>query len=213
MKKSVVSEKDNAYWDDYYAQNEVPNNPSNFAKMIIERVDKDKSLLELGCGNGRDSFYFARNHVHTIALDLSEKAIELNASFQHMNVEFKVADFTAMADDSFDNIGSIYSRFTLHSIDHESYLRTIDWVSNNLPADGEFYLEARTTNDPLFGEGEKVGHNEYVTTHYRRFMDIKDVMNDLEERGFELIQAIEDYLDCWYKEDHAVVYRVICRKK
>jgi tellurite methyltransferase len=212
MNKATVSERDNGYWDEYYAKSNVPDNPSSFAQLVIDKIDATKTLVELGCGNGRDSFFFGRNHIHTMALDLSQAAIDHNASFKHENVEFKVADFTKLENDFAANIGSIYSRFTLHSIDHESYLSTLDWCAASLKDGGKLYLEARTTNDPLFGQGEKVGHNEFVTTHYRRFMEIKEVMADLEKRGFELIYATENYLDSWYKDDHAVVFRIIGRK-
>ena len=212
MDKSVVSEKDNAYWDDYYSNHKVPAIPSNFAETILKYVNKDKTLIELGCGNGRDSFYFARNHVHTIALDLSKAAIELNASFGHENVSFEIADFTALGKDQFSNVGNIYSRFTLHSIDHNSYLRTIDWCSAALSSGDLLFLEARTTNDPLYGQGEKVGEGEYITTHYRRFVEIKDVMKELEERGFKLEHASENFTDSWYKDDHAAVYRIVAKK-
>lgn len=212
MDNSIVSERDNAYWDEYYEKKNVPSNPSSFARWVIEKIDKSKPLLELGCGNGRDSFFFARNNIQTIALDLSESAISLNESYEHENVTFKIADFTAIEDGHFNNVGSIYSRFTLHSVDRDSYLRTIDWCSRNLMTGGQLFIEARTVNDPLFGQGKKVSDDEFITTHYRRFSEIKDVMHDLEERGFELVHASENYTDSWYKTDHAVVYRIIVRK-
>jgi tellurite methyltransferase len=213
MDKSIVSEKDNAYWNDYYSNHDVPAIPSNFAESILKYVNKDKSLIELGCGNGRDSFFFARNHVHTVALDLSAAAIEHNSSFGHENVAFEIADFTALSKDQFSNVGNIYSRFTLHSIDHASYLRTLNWSADNLSSGGLLFLEARTINDPLCGQGDKVGEGEYVTTHYRRFVEIKDVMKELMERGFELEHSSENFTDSWYKDDHAAVYRIVARKK
>ncbi len=216
---SEISIKDNAYWNAYYAKKDVPANPSSFAQSILPSIDTTKALLELGCGNGRDSFYFARNNIQTIGTDLSKQAVEQNASLDHENVSFQVADFTALTNGQFAeyNIGNIYSRFTLHSVDLESYYRTLDWCADisNLPHGGLLFLEARTVNDPLCSkdQGTKVGNdNEYVTTHYRRFADIKDVMDDLKTRGFELIHASENYTDSWYKDDHACVYRITARK-
>lgn len=211
--QSDPSVKDNAYWDTYYAKKEVPAIPSNFAESILLSIDKSKLLLELGCGNGRDSFFFARNNIQTIGLDLSAQAIEQNNSFGHDNVTFQVADFTALDKDQFPNVGNVYSRFTLHSVDQESYERTVDWCADNLaPGSGMLFLEARTVNDPLCGQGTNVGEGEYVTTHYRRFAEIKDVMKDLKSRGFELFHVSENYTNSWYKDDHAVVYRITAKK-
>ena len=215
---SAPSVKDNAYWNAYYAKKDVPAIPSNFAQSILPTIDKSKTLLELGCGNGRDSFFFARNNIHTIALDLSAQAIEQNSSYGHENVSFQVADFTALDKDQFsnENVGNVYSRFTLHSVDHDSYVRTIDWCAehfeSNSGGDGLLFLEARTMNDPLCGQGTHVGTGEFVTTHYRRFADIKDVMSDLKSRNFNIIHASENYTDSWYKDDHAVVYRITAKK-
>ena len=39
-------------------------------------VQKGKSILELGCGNGRDSFYFAKNGLNVTAIDASNAVIE-----------------------------------------------------------------------------------------------------------------------------------------
>ena len=211
--QSFPSVKDNAYWNAYYAKKDVPAIPSSFAESILPSIDKSKLLVELGCGNGRDSFFFARNNIQTIGIDLSAHAIEQNASFGHENVSFQVADFTALEPNQFSNIGNIYSRFTLHSIDRLSYQRTIDWCAQNLElGNGMLFLEARTIHDPLCGEGTNVGNEEYVTTHYRRFANIKDVMKDLMSRDFKIIHATENYTDSWYKDDHAVVYRITSKK-
>ena len=73
-------------------------------------------------------------------------------------------------------------------------------------------MEARTIHDPLFGQGTNVGKGEFVTTHYRRFADIKDVISDLKSRNFHILHASENYTDSWYKDDHAVVYRITAKK-
>ena len=43
-------------------------------------------------------------------------------------------------------------------------------------------------------------------------MEIKEVMADVQQRGFELLHASENFTDSWYKDDHAVVYRITARK-
>ena len=210
---SEVSVKDNSYWNAYYSAHNVPSIPSPFATFMLSSIDKSKNLVELGCGNGRDAFFFARNHVNVIALDLSKDAIDHNNSFGHENVSFGVADFTAMAGTSFENVGNIYSRFTLHSVDYASYNRTLDWCKESLEKNGMLFLEARTVNDPLCGTGTKGQEKgEWSTTHYRRFMEVKEVMEDVQKRGFELAHASENFTDSWYKDDHAAVYRIIAKK-
>ena len=67
----------------------------------------------------------------------------------------------------FENVGNVYSRFTLHSVDYESYVRTLDWCVTSLQPNGLLFLEARTVNDPLCGVGTKGEcKGEWITTHY-----------------------------------------------
>jgi len=210
----MISAKDNSYWNNFYSTNKLINKPSSFAIEIVKFLDKNSSLLELGCGNGRDSFFFAKHDINVIALDLSKKAIENNNTLNdNENLNFLIRDFTNLEPNEFDKLGNIYSRFTLHSIDKPDYLRTIDWVGDNLKEGGLFFIEARTINDPLFGIGEKVANDGYINTHYRRFFRIKEVMTDLESRGLKLVHVSENFLDSWYKDDHAVVMRIICEKR
>lgn len=51
--------------------------PSEFAKKSLElfRREAVRSLLELGCGQGRDTILFARNGIHVTALDYSDAAV------------------------------------------------------------------------------------------------------------------------------------------
>lgn len=209
----TISEKDNSYWDKFYSENDVPREPSSFANQVISYIDKSKSILELGCGNARDAFFFARNGIKVNALDLSSEVVELDKKHDHELVNFEQKDFTKLSDTEYNEIGTVYSRFTLHSIDKESYTRTIEWCGRNLKSGSHFLIEARTTKDPFYGVGEKCPDNGYIDTHYRRFFDVQETIADLEKEGFKIISAIENYTDSWYKEDHAVVMRLICEKK
>tara|TARA_A100001037_G_C15135907_1_gene631113 strand:- start:412 stop:714 length:303 start_codon:yes stop_codon:yes gene_type:complete len=48
------------YWNKYYANHHNLEEPISFTKSIIKLVPENCKMMELGWGNGRDSFYFAR---------------------------------------------------------------------------------------------------------------------------------------------------------
>ena len=52
--------------------------PSTFALDCYEEFKKHrvKKILELGCGQGRDSIFFASNNIEVVALDSSQVAVE-----------------------------------------------------------------------------------------------------------------------------------------
>ena len=45
------------YWNDYYFETTAPTLPSQFAVFILsERLDSS-IIIDIGCGNGRDTFF------------------------------------------------------------------------------------------------------------------------------------------------------------
>ncbi len=53
------------HWNEVFAQHPAffGKEPSNFAQIALDLFRKEgtRSVLELGCGQGRDTFLFARN--------------------------------------------------------------------------------------------------------------------------------------------------------
>ena len=67
---------DKKYWDGYYTDHHAESEPTSFAKSIINTLQKKTcKLLEIGCGNGRDSFYFSGKGHDVSAFDQSEVII------------------------------------------------------------------------------------------------------------------------------------------
>lgn len=72
---------DKSYWDTFYAANKGVNEPSLFARWVLEQVETDKKIVDMGCGNGRDSIYFMENGMQVYAVDASDVATEHIAQF------------------------------------------------------------------------------------------------------------------------------------
>ena len=210
---------DKHYWTEYYKNNSEPTDRSTFAEFVLPNLEKNKTLLELGCGNGRDSIYFADNDINVIAIDQAENEVKfLNDFYKKDNLLFVCDDFTdlknstnsAIKDNEFDYI---YSRFTFHSISEKKEDRTLDWIENNIKTGGCFLLEVRSINDPMFKEGRLLSENENFTTHYRRYLDLNTIVGKLERRNFEIVYKIEDKDLAPYKDDNPYLIRIIAKKK
>jgi SAM-dependent methyltransferase len=212
----MILEKDNNYWNDFYNKGIVPDSPSSFAKMILPEIIANKPLIELGCGNGRDSFFFHSNGIEVLAVDASLEVIVENTTRVFSNgLKFFHGDFTQM--DKYTEVNklkahNIYSRFTLHSILKEDMEKTLNWAFNYLPINGKLFIEARTINDPLYGVGYPQKDNAFINTHYRRFLKTKETYDYLNTIGFNIMHCVEDYTSSWFKDDHAVVLRIIAQK-
>ena len=151
---------DKKYWSEFYFNNnELTKKPNLFAQYLVENtvINEGDVLFEIGCGNGRDSIFFAHNNIDVTAVDQCDKNISF-LNEQHNNISFISDDFTNLSNLE-SKVNVVYSRFTLHSINDEGEQRTLNWVYNNLKNDGILCVEARTLKDPIFGKGIDKGNN------------------------------------------------------
>ena len=77
--------------------------------------DSDITLLELGCGNGRDAIFFAKNGIKVIAIDQVADEISYLASLYAENPHFISGDFT--------DLDTIFKGLDSHSASSLSSLR------------------------------------------------------------------------------------------
>ena len=171
----------------------------------------EDKMYELGCGNGRDSVFFGNMGVEIIGFDQCQEEIShLNDQNTLQNIRFEAADFTQLGVKP--KVNRIYSRFTLHSVSEEKEKDTLDWCLSNLEEEGLLFIEIRSILDELCGKGEKVGENEYVTTHYRRFVVFQDFIQRIEEAGFSILYKIESKGLAPYGSEDPVVIRVVAQR-
>ncbi|WP_304123418.1 bifunctional 2-polyprenyl-6-hydroxyphenol methylase/3-demethylubiquinol 3-O-methyltransferase UbiG [Methanosphaera cuniculi] len=202
---------DKSYWKEYYRKNPNPVDPSTFAKFIIGFMEPEKKLIELGCGNGRDSVYFAQQKINVTAIDQVEEEMDyLNKKHSLYNLNFKADDFTNLDTDK--KYDYIYSRFTLHSVNEEAEKRVFNWITKQLNDKGLFFLEVRSINDPMFQKGEKISESENVTTHYRRYLDFDETIEKLENRGLKILYKLESQGLAKYKDDDPTLIRIVAQK-
>lgn len=205
---------DNQYWNNYYKINLAPKEASNFANYTMKYLEKNKLLIELGCGNGRDSLFFANNGINVIAIDQSETIINnLKYNNQYENIEFIQDDFVNSKLLESIEADFIYSRFTIHSITEKDEEKLIKRVYNCLKKEGIFFIEVRSTKDELYGLGEKVSRNAYIyNDHYRRFIIMDELIKSIKKIGFKIILAQESRNWAIYKNSNPIVIRIIAKK-
>ena len=75
MKKLI---KHKNYWNKFYKNSDQVKRPSNFAVKIRKFLKNyNGSIVDVGCGNGRDLTYFINNKLNIIGIDMSKNAIEI----------------------------------------------------------------------------------------------------------------------------------------
>ena len=194
----------------------IVQEPSTFAIDILHLMKATDEVLEIGCGNGRDAAFISSQVANYTGIDACEVAISRSKeSCVQKNAKFLVG---RMPDDiTQSKLGAspslVYSRFTLHSLTDEELAKTVSAVYNILQNDGSFFIEARSRNDPRCGVGKQVGPGAWIDTHFRNFLDIRDILKLLEGANFQIVSACEEYYRARFKTDLAVVIRVCAKKK
>lgn len=201
------------YWNQYYQNKICSTEPSPFAKYVSTLVDAGKTMVDLGCGNGRDTIYFAGRGMKMTAIDLSDSAISILKQQSIPNTEFICADFVNQPDPHGNGYDYAYSRFTIHSINQTQERVLLRSIFGALRHGGKFFVEVRSIHDPLFGRGEALERNAFFyDNHYRRFIVLDELKTGLQEFGFQIEYAQEKTGFAPYGNDDPPVIRIVAKK-
>lgn len=210
------------YWDKYYKRNgtnELISDCSTFAAFCLDNffVDPGMTIIELGCGNGRDAVYFAQNELKVVALDQSITGVKiakkrLDVAKSHY-LDTVSADFVKMDYAKYTHVDAFYSRFTIHSISSDDEAKLLPKIFHALNSGGLFCIEVRTTSDPLYGIGENCGDNTFSTDHRRRFVNSDKFLHSVLALGFKLVYFTERDNLSVYKDDNPVLMRIVLQKQ
>lgn len=190
--------RDKSYWNRYYL--DCPSEltePSDFAKSVLPcmKLGEDEvHVLELGCGNGRDSLFFLQNGMHVTGIDASDVSINrLNQqTLDCARAFFLCDDFTKCRAVFQRQYDFIYSRFTLHAITYEQETEMFYNLRDALKDDGRIFIEARSIHDDLYGLGKQVDKHTFIyNDHMRRFIDKEDLIRKLAGMGFDVLRCEE----------------------
>lgn len=216
-----------AFWRRFYARHHLRHEPSPFARWCLEHfLDSPRHLLELGCGNARDSFAFLGSGHRVLAVDGCEVAIEDNRQHQaglpaERQAQFITQDLGRIEElpllcphwfDSSTTIDTIYSRFFLHAVPASVEQDILAFCHAQLPPGGLMLHEFRTTRDPLMQLGEVMSATERWTDHYRRFIDAPAFQARLLAQGWEILHFTESAGLAPFAGEDPVVARVVARR-
>lgn len=210
--------RDVEYWNQYYIENSISalGNESQFARDMLSYISGEgASLIEFGCGNGRDSLFFASKKLEVTGIDVSGEAIDaLNKKNIFPNARFVCEDFTGESVIFKVEHDYCYSRFTFHAITKAQEQDALRNARDTLKTGGLLFIEARSIKDDLYGMGECVGKNSYVyNDHFRRFIEKEELGAALRETGFKIISEQEGRDFAPYGNENPVLIRMIAQKE
>lgn len=144
------------FWEKYYKDNKITE-PSSFAVWAENFIRGP--IVDLGCGDGRDVYYFKSKGRKVQGVDASNEAEDI--------IKSDVLDYI----NTHECPPDVYTRFFWHAITREEQLAILDWVTERI------WIEARTTEDKP---------KNIIGAHDRNLVDVTQLKDDLKERGFSI---------------------------
>lgn len=187
---------DKKYWMNFYdTSSSYLKDCSSFCNFIINYFKDNNNIntvLDCGCGNGRDSFQLAKKYVVT-GVDNSGFSIQNteNLNFQNENyVSYDKTDYDL-----------IYSRFSFHSISNENQETFLSSIKN-----GSFLaIETRSNID-----SDNIEY--YGKSHYRNYTNANYLKDLLSKNNFDILYFYEGKDVAIFHNENPTCIRVICKK-
>ncbi len=206
------------YWANFYSQHSYTSG-STFFEFINARPDTPATIIDIGCGDGRDSCAFVSEGRTSLGLDQSPVGIaHATAHADQLGLSktctFLVCDVANTADlgraldeglATVDGPVMFYLRFFLHAITEEVQQGLMAAIDDHLRPGDFFAAEFRTDKDET---------NLHIhTKHYRRFQNAETFSQSLTQGlGLRIVHEQEGTGLSPYKDEDPVLYRVVAHR-
>lgn len=183
---------------------------SELAIAIVEYFKKRESkneilsILDIGCGNGRDAFYLSDNlQCSILGIDISKKAID-NATdtalkMKKENVKFKCCSFTELKEGKYYIVLSAGLYHFLKKNEREKFRKII---MRTLKPNGSLFLSTLSVGDTeYYGKGTPVPEepNSFLYEDspgnrvYLHFCTREELIQDFDFLNIKELYEYEDY--------------------
>ena len=206
----------NEIWNRVYRSDSsfFGEDPSNFGLDCYEEFKEHgvKNVLELGCGQGRDTIFFASNGLDVVAIDSSQVAIDaLSKIITEKNLPIKAMIYDVSEGIPFDNsyFDAVYSHMFFNMRFTDDQLKYLFGEVNRVLKIGALNLfSVRSDNDAMYRKGVEVEKSIYDINGFQiRFFTKSDLRNISLSNGFEPYKITEAY------EEPASLFWVFARKE
>ncbi|CAM8667205.1 AdoMet_MTases domain containing protein [Oxalobacteraceae bacterium] len=166
------------YWNNFYSyDNELPLESSNFAAYVLRflqtlpEISSYKNILDIGCGNGRDAYFFSSQGYKVTGIDSCAKVETDKFQFQKKNI----FDYEINELHEFD---VCYLRFLIHTLSEQECDQLFARLAL-LPTETLIAIETRSTTNITKEEkletffSSPIGDEHFTMLYSKHYMDQK----------------------------------------
>ncbi len=159
---------ENTYLEEPNLFGELPSFASKRAVELFE-TNRARKILELGCGHGRDTLFFARNGLTVYALDYSKNAVDaLRGKAQLLGLSHSIIasqhDVRNPLPFTSESMDACYSHMLCCMALTMTQLESIsEEIKRVLKPNGWNIYTVRRTDDPHYGRGIARGEGMFET--------------------------------------------------
>ena len=196
------------YWDSFYSAESPPASPSQFAAFVLGETLGD--VIDLGCGNGRDSIFFANHGRRVLCVDGSREALTrieegIGLPTLHCNFENpKFVESLLPAISHFEHERVFYARFLLHALAPSARKNLMGSLRHLLRKGDVACFEYRTSVDDFLPK--------QTEDHYRKGLSSREIMDLVALSGASPAYLVEGFGMAKYGVDDAHVGRLLLRR-
>jgi len=156
---------------------------SEVQQLLLQTFEKNLSLLEIGCGSGRDASFMTKNDFDVTAIDGSKNMIE-EAKKIHPELSDKLYHKTLPNDLEFDKtFDGIYSVATLMHLSKNDLEKTISKIYDLLNTNGKFLMSVSLFRDDIDENGFDDKGRFFLVLSFDEWMSL------LESIGFKILET------------------------
>ena len=170
-----------------------------FEKMINGNPERIDSILDLGCGPGRDAEYFAKMGFDVTGIDLTERFLEMARERVPTEKFFKMDMRNLVFEDkSFEGIWACASLLHLSKKEISPVIKRLNDI---LVPEGILYASLKK------GEGEELKHDPCYggSDKFYAYYGLREIEEIMEQNSFEICNL--PYGNC------GVFVDIFCKKK
>lgn len=160
MENSDYFEKCRKYWANAIVQGALKYPEPQVIRFVKRNFKSPVTILDFGCGAGRDSLALANEGYNVIAMDYNQSGLDiLHSQNNSINTICSHDIEVPLPEESVDAIicdGSLFYNDLENTVVLLSNLRKV------LKKNGLIWADWRTKNDSLYGKGELIGEDYYL---------------------------------------------------